>query len=88
MTLHLREDVSLAETGDGGGVLLDQRSGEYWQLNPSGLTTLVRGLAGDDEVAIARTLVDQDGSTAVDDAVSDVRELVGQLLDAGLVVTA
>ncbi|MBW4718346.1 lasso peptide biosynthesis PqqD family chaperone [Saccharothrix obliqua] len=88
MTLRLRAEVSLAEAEDGGGVLLDERSGEYWQLNPSGLTTLKLRLAGADEATIAETLLAgaQDGTGDVAQAVADIRELVAQLADAGLVV--
>ncbi len=39
MTLTLKPDVTATDTED-GLVLLDQRSGRYWQLNRSGATTL------------------------------------------------
>ncbi len=39
MTLALKPDVTATDTED-GLVLLDQRSGRYWQLNRSGATTL------------------------------------------------
>ncbi|MFE0020319.1 lasso peptide biosynthesis PqqD family chaperone [Amycolatopsis sp. NPDC059021] len=85
MTMSLRDDVSLAETGDGGGVLLDERSGQYWQLNSSGFTALRMGLADAGEHEIARALAD-DGSVGLEQVVADVRELVGRLVTAGLVV--
>ncbi|SHF62204.1 lasso peptide biosynthesis PqqD family chaperone [Streptoalloteichus hindustanus] len=89
MTIRLRDDVSLTETDDGSGVLLDERSGEYWQLNASGLTTLRMSLAGAAEQDIAGALVPEDPAgerVSLGRAVLDVRELVEQLVASGLVV--
>ncbi|MER7794110.1 lasso peptide biosynthesis PqqD family chaperone [Streptomyces sp. NPDC097640] len=36
MNVTLAAHVSATETEDGGMVLLDRRSGRYWQLNPTG----------------------------------------------------
>ncbi|WP_433272482.1 lasso peptide biosynthesis PqqD family chaperone [Actinosynnema sp. CS-041913] len=86
MNLLLREDVSLTATDDGSGVLLDERSGQYWQLNPSGFTTLRLLLDGRDEQSVAATLVGESGDVSLGRAVLDVRELADQLVAADLVV--
>ncbi|MFI0356937.1 lasso peptide biosynthesis PqqD family chaperone [Actinomadura sp. 9N407] len=57
MTIALAQHVSIAET-EHGMVLLDQRTGRYWQLNGTGAT-------------VVRTL--QDGGT-VDQAISGLTE--------------
>ncbi|MDA3650094.1 hypothetical protein LZ318_20870 [Saccharopolyspora indica] len=49
MTIRLRDHVSLTDAEDGSGVLLDERSGQYWHLNESGLLTLRMSLVGADE---------------------------------------
>ncbi|MEV4871430.1 lasso peptide biosynthesis PqqD family chaperone [Streptomyces syringium] len=84
MAVRFAKDVSTAKT-DYGTVLLDQRSGQYWELNPTG--TLV-----------VQTLMDGGGETDAVDAVvaefavdrsraaEDVSALIGQLRQAGLVV--
>ncbi|EMD24179.1 PqqD family peptide modification chaperone [Amycolatopsis azurea] len=85
MTLRLRDDVSLTEAEDGGGVLLNERSGEYWQLNLSGFTTLRMGLADADEQIIAHALVPDGAPAGVEQALLDIRELIEELVSAGLV---
>ncbi|TVL87534.1 lasso peptide biosynthesis PqqD family chaperone [Streptomyces sp. SAJ15] len=87
MTLRLRENVSLAETAD-GSVLLDQRSGEYWQLNHSASLTLRMLLEGasEDEVAGALIVDCPAGEVSAEQAVLDIRELAEQLIDAELTV--
>ncbi|WP_031075172.1 lasso peptide biosynthesis PqqD family chaperone [Streptomyces sp. NRRL S-118] len=82
MALRFGADVSTAETGY-GTVLLDQRSGEYWELNPAG--TLIVGvlMAGGDEVDAADALVaeyDIDRARAEE----DVAALVADLRTSGL----
>jgi Coenzyme PQQ synthesis protein D (PqqD) len=37
--LRLRPDIATTDT-DGGLVLLDERTGRYWQLNPTGVYVL------------------------------------------------
>ncbi|MEU9031355.1 lasso peptide biosynthesis PqqD family chaperone [Streptomyces sp. NPDC048383] len=83
MKLRNREHLSVADT-EYGGVLLDGRSGEYWQLNPSA-------------AVIARTLLDGGGSTEavlrlteafeVDEerAAADVHALLAAMRAAGVV---
>ncbi|MFI8218686.1 lasso peptide biosynthesis PqqD family chaperone [Streptomyces sp. NPDC085932] len=83
MALRFGPDVSTAETAY-GTVLLDERSGDYWELNPTAtlvVTTLLRG--GDEAAAadalVARFDVDRAG------AERDVTALVRELREAGLV---
>ncbi|MER7078653.1 PqqD family protein, HPr-rel-A system [Saccharopolyspora kobensis] len=85
MTIRLRDHVSLTDAEDGSGVLLDERSGQYWHLNESGLRTLRMCLDGAEEPAIARALLPEaDGDQ--EQAVRDVRAVIEELLRAGLVV--
>ncbi|MFJ8648454.1 lasso peptide biosynthesis PqqD family chaperone [Streptomyces sp. NPDC093546] len=83
MALRFGADVSTADT-DYGTVLLDERSGQYWELNPTG-TVVVRALmAGGDEAAAADALVaayDIDRTRAE----QDVAALVAELRSSGLV---
>ncbi|AIS02144.1 lasso peptide biosynthesis PqqD family chaperone [Streptomyces glaucescens] len=83
MTLRFHQDVSTAETGY-GTVLLDQRTGEYWELNPTG-ALVVRTLMDDgDETAAVTALVTRFDIDR-DRAAQDVTALVRDLRDAGLV---
>ncbi|MCF6523394.1 lasso peptide biosynthesis PqqD family chaperone [Streptomyces sp. JJ36] len=82
MALRLRPDISTAET-EYGTVLLDERSGHYWELNPTGTLVIRKLLAGADEAAAADALVAQyDVDPA--DAAEDVAALVQELRTAGL----
>lgn len=81
--MRLGKSVSVTETAD-GAVVLDQRSGKYWQLNPSGAVVLATLLAGGTpeqaaEAVVARYPVDADR------ALADVRALVAALRSARLV---
>jgi len=83
MALKLREGVFTAEV-DYGTALLDEESGQYWNLNPTGaviLQTLLDGGTFDDA---ARALA-QEYAVDLDTASVDVQELVGELRSAGLV---
>ena len=84
MGYHLRTGVSTAET-DVGLTVLDEDSGEYFNLNPTGalvLRVLLEGGTPDDGVERLRAAYDVDRETAE----ADVRELVSALKSAGLVV--
>ncbi|MFF8290071.1 lasso peptide biosynthesis PqqD family chaperone [Streptomyces sp. NPDC016309] len=83
MALRFGADVSTTETGY-GTVLLDQRSGHYWELNPTG-TLIVRVLMdGGDEAAAAAALAE---AYDIDPAGAreDVAALVAELRASGLV---
>ncbi len=80
--LKLREGVSMAET-EYGVALLDEQSGQYFNLNPPGgliLTCLLNGKTSDEAARRLTTEYDVD----IDTAARDVRDLVGQLESAGL----
>jgi Coenzyme PQQ synthesis protein D (PqqD) len=83
MTLKLRAGVSTANT-DYGLMLLDEDSGEYWNLNPTAaavLRTLLDG--GTPEQAVQELTGEY--SVDADAASRDVQDLVGGLHSAGLV---
>jgi coenzyme PQQ synthesis protein D (PqqD) len=83
MTLKLRDGVSTAET-DYGTALLDEDSGQYWNLNPTGvlvLRTLLEGGTPDQAVQKLTAQYAVDAETAS----RDVEDLVGGLHSAGLV---
>ena len=83
MTVKLRAGVSTADT-DYGIVLLDEDSGEYWNLNPTGAlvvrTLLDGGGTGDAE----QRLIEQYGIDP-DTARKDVHDLLNGLRSADLI---
>jgi hypothetical protein len=83
MPLKLREGVSTADT-DYGTTLLDEDSGEYWTLNPTGALVLRALLDGGTPGQAAEALTEH---YAVDAAAAarDVKDLVDGLQSAGLV---
>jgi hypothetical protein len=83
MTLKLRNGVSSADT-DYGIVLLDEGSGEYWNLNPTAAVVLRTLLDGGTPVQAAQELSEQ-FSVEADTARRDVEDLVDGLQSAGLV---
>jgi Coenzyme PQQ synthesis protein D (PqqD) len=83
MTLKLRDGVSAADT-EYGTALLDEDSGEYWNLNPTGALALRTLLNGGTTAQAVQELTEQyavDAGTAT----RDVEDLVGGLRSAGLV---
>lgn len=85
MALQLRTDVSAAET-EYGTVLLDERSGRYWQLNDTGALVVQTLLAGGTQSEAIASLVaafDVDESQAN----ADVAVLLDELRSAGLVTS-
>ena len=83
MTLKLRDGVSTADT-DYGIALLDEDSGEYWNLNPTGalvLRTLLEGGTSTDAAQALAETYDVDADTAS----RDVQDLLSGLRSAGLV---
>ncbi|MDN3297891.1 lasso peptide biosynthesis PqqD family chaperone [Streptomyces ficellus] len=77
MALRFGADVSTAQT-DYGTVLLDERSGQYWELNPTGTLVVRTLMAGGDEAAAADALVaefDIDRARAEQDVAALVRDL-------------
>ncbi|RSN30870.1 lasso peptide biosynthesis PqqD family chaperone [Amycolatopsis sp. WAC 01416] len=83
MSLAFRPNVSIVDT-DYGSVLLDERKGRYFQLNPSGrivVRTLLEG-GGSDEAAGALI---EEYDVSRERAEQDVTALVEGLRAAGLV---
>ncbi|GAA2393118.1 MULTISPECIES: lasso peptide biosynthesis PqqD family chaperone [Streptomyces] len=82
MPLRFGDNVSTAET-DYGTVLLDERAGDYWELNPTA-TLVVRTLldGGEESDAAAALIREFDIDQA--QALRDVETLVGQLRSSGL----
>ena len=83
MTLQLREGVSAADT-DYGMALLDEDSGQYWNLNPTAALALRTLLDGGTTAQAVQELTEQYAVDA-DTASQDVDNLVGELHSAGLV---
>jgi hypothetical protein len=83
MTLKLRDGVSAADT-DYGMALLDEVSGEYWNLNPTAALALRTLLGGGSPAQAVQELTEQ---YAVDPetASQDIEDLLGELQSAGLV---
>jgi DNA-binding MarR family transcriptional regulator len=83
MTLKLRNGVSSADT-DYGIVLLDEDSGQYWNLNPTAALVLRTLLHGGTRMQAVQELTEQFAVDA-DTANRDVEDLVDGLQSAGLV---
>lgn len=83
MTLKLRDGVSTADT-DYGIALLDEDSGEYWNLNPTGALVLRTLLEGGTSTEAVQALVER-YDVDTDSASQDVQDLLGGLRSAGLV---
>jgi hypothetical protein len=83
MTWKLRDGVSTADT-DYGIALLDEDSGEYWNLNPTGALVLGTLLEGGTSAEAVQALVKR-YDIDVDTASRDVQDLLGGLHSAGLV---
>jgi hypothetical protein len=83
MTLKLRDGVSTADT-DYGIALLDEDSGQYWNLNPTGALVLRTLLEGGTPAQAVQALTEE-YAVDTDTASRDVDDLVGGLRSAGLV---
>lgn len=82
MSLRFGDDVSTAET-DYGTVLLDERAGTYWELNPTA-TLVVRTLLDGGEESDAAAALVREFDIDAGQALRDVEALVGQLRGSGL----
>jgi hypothetical protein len=82
MTLKLRDGVSTADT-DYGMALLDEDSGQYWNLNPTAALALRTLLAGGTTAQAAKELTEQYAVDA-DTANKDVEDLLVELRSVGL----
>ncbi|MGW7052316.1 lasso peptide biosynthesis PqqD family chaperone [Streptomyces sp. NPDC054887] len=82
MALKFAPDISTAQT-DYGTVLLDERAGEYWELNPTATLVVDTLIAGGEEADAVCALVDA-FDIDVAQARQDVDALVQQLRTSGL----
>ncbi|OUC97751.1 lasso peptide biosynthesis PqqD family chaperone [Streptomyces swartbergensis] len=82
MPLQFGDNVSTAET-DYGTVLLDERVGDYWELNPTA-TLVVRTLLDGGELSDAAAALVREFDIDQTQALRDVETLVGQLRSSGL----
>jgi Coenzyme PQQ synthesis protein D (PqqD) len=83
MTLKLRDGVSSADT-DYGIVLLDEDSGQYWNLNPTA-ARILRLLLEGGTPAEAVQAITEEYAVEAETAARDVRDVVDGLRSAGLV---
>jgi hypothetical protein len=83
MTLKLRDGVSAADT-DYGVALLDEDSGQYWNLNPTAALALRTLLDGGTTAQAVQQLTEEYAVDA-DTANKDVEDLLGELRSVGLV---
>ncbi len=86
MRYKLREGVFVAETED-GIALLDEDSGQYWNLNPTGALVLRRLLDGGTRDQAAEEVTNE-YMVDIDSAKRDVDELVEALQAAKLIEAA
>ncbi|MHC3474736.1 lasso peptide biosynthesis PqqD family chaperone [Streptomyces sp. 7R007] len=82
MPLRFGDHVCTAET-DYGTVLLDERAGAYWELNPTATLVVRTLLDGGDEADATAALV-REFDICQAQAQDDVDTLVRQLRTAGL----
>lgn len=83
MTATLRPDISTTDTED-GMVLLNERTGNYFQINPSGALVL-NALVNGAEIHQAASLLTQRYTVTHDRAIADITALIDHLRTAGLV---
>ena len=83
MTVKLRDGVSAADT-DYGIALLDEHSGQYWNLNPTAALALRTLLGGGTTAQAVQELTEQ-YAVDPDTAKRDVEDLVGELHSAPMV---
>ncbi|MBF6170909.1 lasso peptide biosynthesis PqqD family chaperone [Nocardia blacklockiae] len=79
----MRADVTVCRT-EHNTVILDERSGKYWQLNATGAHMLAELLNGVPAAEVARAVAARQ-PVAVDVVRADIDRLLGELAAAGLV---
>ncbi|MEU8916012.1 lasso peptide biosynthesis PqqD family chaperone [Streptomyces nigrescens] len=84
MSVRLHPDVVATDTDD-GTVLLNERTGRYWQLNSTGGQVLRRLLDGHEAPRIAADVADRHGIDP-QRAELDVTAVIEQLRAARLVI--
>lgn len=82
MAFRLHEGIYMAET-EYGAALLDENSGKYWKLNPTG-TLIVQTLLEGGTLARAVEELTEQYRVDAEEARRDVSDLLDQLRGAGL----
>lgn len=80
----LADQVATADT-DYGVVVLNQDSGEYWNLNPTGALVL-RSVLESGGIDVAVSAMTKEYAVDTDTAEADARALLSDLLSAGVLV--
>ncbi|MBO0879356.1 MAG: lasso peptide biosynthesis PqqD family chaperone, partial [Mycobacterium sp.] len=75
----LRQGVSFTQTRY-GGVLLDEKEGVFWRLNPTAAAVISAITSGAEPV----TAVAEKFDVTADNAATDIDELITELRNAGL----
>ncbi|UYQ62904.1 lasso peptide biosynthesis PqqD family chaperone [Streptomyces peucetius] len=83
MKLRNRPYLTVTET-EYGAVLLDTKTGEYWQMNPSAATAARALLDGGDTDDAVRRVTDH-FEVDTERAADDVRALIAAMRSAGVV---
>ncbi|MBB1252707.1 lasso peptide biosynthesis PqqD family chaperone [Streptomyces alkaliterrae] len=84
MTVRLQSHIKVTKV-EGGSVILDEQSGQYWQMNSTAATALDILLDKGSVEAAATTLAESYDVDA-EQARSDVESLLASLRSASLVV--
>lgn len=82
--MNIPANVALVES-EYGIAFLDKRRGSYWQLNETGALVLGLLLDGRNVEDVTRKLVQQ-YAIGEADAASDIRKLINQLINHGLLM--
>lgn len=83
MTVSLRSRISTTAVDD-GMIMLDERTGHYWQLNATGTLVLNALLEGASPAEAARHLRERYPQLPMEQAQSDVSALLASLRSARL----
>ncbi|MGW1198421.1 lasso peptide biosynthesis PqqD family chaperone [Streptomyces sp. NPDC002536] len=83
MTVSLRSRISTTSVDD-GMILLDERTGHYWQLNVTGTLVLNALLGGASPAEAARHLRERYPQVPMEQAQADVSTLLASLRSAQL----
>jgi hypothetical protein len=77
--VELRQGVSFTQTRY-GGVLLDEKEGVFWRLNPTAATVISAITSGAEPVTAVAAAFD----VTTGDAATDIDELIAEMRSAGL----
>lgn len=83
--IRLRKNVRHTSFEDGTGVLLDGRSGTYWQLNATANKMLTERASGKSTDQVADEIAGAGNSELGSKVRDDIRALVRQLVSAELI---